>query len=650
VSAESAPARVTARRSTLGALLRRPTAVVSLGFLALIVLGAIAAPLIAPYGPLTPDFLHALAGPSSAHLLGTDALGRDVLSRLMYGARPSLLACAVTVLVALGLGVSGGLIAGYTGGWTDSVVSRFGDVLLSVPAFIILLVVVTIFPTGLTLASVTLGVLFSPAIMRVVRSAVLSVRHLPYIDAARVAGLPPRRIMFQEVLPRVTGPVVVQASLTAGAALLTVTGLGFLGFGTQPPQPSWGSLIADGEQVMQQQSFLLIASGGIVALTVLAFVLFSDSLRDVLAARWAPVAASPRPRGKEPVAADHAEDDAALSAGTGKGRPLLRVQGLSVAIGHGAGERVLTREVSFAVMQGESVGIVGESGSGKSITVKAILGLLPGGAHVTAGEVYYDGNAVSRFSRRERTAWHGSKVGFISQEPIASLDPRCTVGHLLTSIVRLHDDCSRSEAKVRVLELLDMVRLPDPADVFRAYPHQLSGGMAQRISIAAALAGRPDLLIADEPTTALDVTVQAEILDVLRELQQQLHMSLVLVSHDWGVVADICERVVVMYAGEVVETCGVSTVLTRPRHPYSSALLASDPAEVPSGQRLPTIPGSVVQAGQWPVGCHFADRCKYVTDECRERPVPLTRVDEGHFSRCLHHADLAMEESSARHG
>lgn len=628
-------------------LAKRPLAAASFSFIILIVAAAIAAPIIAPYNPLAPDLQHKLLGPGADHLLGTDSLGRDVLSRLLYGARPTLAECGQTIAVALAVGVTAGLVSGYIGKLTDAVISRAIDVLLSVPAFIILLVVLTISPQDMFVPTVTLGVLFSPGIARVIRSAVLGVRSELYIDAAKVSGLRAGTIIWTEVLPRCAGPIIVQASLTSGAALLTITGLGFLGFGGQPPAPTWGSMIADGNSVIQQQSWLLVPTGAVVALSVLAFGVLGDAVRDALSDRW--TGASDQRGWAEPSeTGTRAERPAAASPVDAAARDLLEVHDLSVSFPRGDGALEVVRGVNFAVRTGEAVGIVGESGCGKSVTMRAVLGLLRSHGRVTSGSILFEGRDLARMRPSERARYRGTSIGFIPQEPLAALDPICSIGQLLTSAVRKHDGCGRRQARERAVELLRLVQLRDPEAVLKRYPFEISGGMAQRVLIALALVGRPKLLIADEPTTALDVTVQAEILDLLRSLREQLGMALVLVTHDWGVVADSCDRVVVMYAGEVVEEADAGEILARPMHPYTAALLASNPQRVGHGlDRLPTIPGSVMAPADWPRGCHFAPRCKLAVAACGLGDIPTEEVGRGHSSKCIRTAELELTSREA---
>jgi peptide/nickel transport system permease protein len=508
---------------------------------------------------------------------------------------------------------------------------------------------------------VTLGFLGAPVLIRVVRGAALAVKNELYIRAATVSGLTTSQIIRRHVLPRIAGPVIVNTSLFAGGALLAQTGLAFLGLGVQEPTPSWGSMVGEAQTVIGRDPWLIVPSGAVIGLTVLAFGLIGDAVRDAMGERrsaWRPararkagkpVAAESRPAPRERATAGlvpppRPEPDSesapaiAMPAGV-----LLSVRGLSVAFPTAGGFETVVKDVSFDVAEGETVGLVGETGCGKSVTARSILGLLAGGGRITAGHCFFDGVDLAGFSQRRYQAIRGSEIALISQEPSASLDPNYQVGAQIAQVLRLHEQLSRKAAKGKVIEILRRVKMPDPERVAKRYPHELSGGMAQRVCIAAALAGQPRLLIADEPTTALDVTIQADILDLLRELQQDTGMSILLITHDWGVVADLCQRAIAMYAGEVVEATDVADIFAQPFHPYTAALLASDPHGATIGERLPAIPGTVPPPGSWPTGCHFNSRCSFATGECQERPIDLLEPVPGRLTRCIHHEALLTE-------
>jgi peptide/nickel transport system permease protein len=595
-------------------------------YLLVLIAAAAAAAIVAPKDPEQQDLAHVLAGPSGLHWLGTDRLGRDVLSRLLFGARVTLLDVAVATVVFLVIGVPLGVAAGYRGGWLDRVVVRFADLVLSVPGIVVLLMVVAVFPGNDVATMVTLGVIACPGLLRIVRGATLSIRGELYVQAARLSGLRTLAILRRHILPRIAGPIIVQTSLFCATAVLAESGLSFLGL-TRPETkgPSWGNMVAEASNAMSQDPWLLVPTGGALMLTVMAFGLVGDAVRDATMGRSVPPVPllRRRPARKTPEAS---------AAGRPSATPtVLSVQGLSVALG----DAQVLRGVTFDVSAGEAVGIVGESGCGKSITAKAVLGLLPAGGTLTSGGVVFGGRDLTALSERDLNRVRGAGIALISQDPANSLDPTFTIASQLREVIRRHRRRSRREANAEAVRLLELVRLPEPASVMRKRPGELSGGMAQRVCIAMALAAEPKLLIADEPTTALDVTVQAEILALLRDLQQRLGMAVLLITHDWGVLADVCERAIVMYAGEVVEQATVDELYAHPRHPYSAALLAANPHLARAGQPLPSIAGTVPAPGHWPTGCHFAARCAYAAPECGAGEIPLLRPEPGHLSRCI---------------
>jgi peptide/nickel transport system permease protein len=554
------------RPPRLRAVIRRPLLAVALVVIVGVTLAVIFAPVLAPYPPLAQDLLGANAGPSAAHPLGTDGLGRDVLSRLLYGGQPALGGVAVAVAVFAVVGMLLGILSGYLGGWVDRVIVAVLDVMLSVPAIILMLAVLAIFNSDVFAAMVVLGLFASANLARVIRSSCLALREELFVDAARVSGLGPFSIMVRHILPGLFGQLIIQMSLFAGIALGVQTGLGFLGLATPAPAPSWGGLVGEASQVMRQHPSFLFITGGVIAIMAISFGLLGDGLRDVVAdrrratgaGRPAPV----RPPGSAP-----------------EGDALLVVRDYSIAFATDRGDRTVVDGVAFTVARGEILGLVGESGSGKTMTALSLLGLLPENGAVTTGGAWLDGRLVSPAADAELREIRGHEIGLVSQEPMVALDPHFTIGAQLREVVGRVGDVGRARPAVhaRALALLADVRMRDPEDVLRRYPHELSGGMLQRVVIAMALAGSPRLLLADEPTTALDVTVQAEILDLLRLLRDERGMSVILVTHDLGVVADLCDRAIVMEKGRIVEEATVDSLFASPQHPYTRKLLESTP-------------------------------------------------------------------------
>ncbi len=317
--------------------------------------------------------------------------------------------------------------------------------------------------------------------------------------------------------------------------------------------------------------------------------------------------------------------------------PLLDVRNLGVTFQVRGGQAVeAVDDVSFQIRPGEHVGLVGESGSGKSVTSLAIMGLLPKRGVRTSGEVRYDGRNLLELSRRQLSGMRGKEIAMVFQDPMTSLNPVVTVGVQVGEIIERHFDVSRKDARRRAGDLLTKVGIPDPGRRLGEYPHQLSGGMRQRVLIAMALACEPRLLIADEPTTALDVTIQAQVLEVLKSLVADTDAALLMITHDLGVVAGLCDTVNVMYSGRIVESAERGDLFAHPRHPYTGGLLASIPRlDSPRGTRLTPIPGSPTQVLPWERGCAFAPRCGNRQDDCESGPPPL-HGDGGRRLRCLH--------------
>ncbi|MFV0138220.1 dipeptide/oligopeptide/nickel ABC transporter permease/ATP-binding protein [Streptomyces sp. HMX87] len=628
-------------RDLLSRLRRQPATLAGVGVLILIVLVAAAAPLLAPHDPTAHNYDAVLQGPGAEHWLGTDDLGRDTLSRLLYGARIALLVSVGSVGVALLIGVPIGLLLGYRGGWTDRLGSRLLDVSDALPGIMVGFTVIAVMGRGLVPLMLAVGLIFCMSFARLTRAVTLAERERQYVESAQVAGLRTSEILFRQVLPNLTGPLAVQAAGFLGHAVVIESVLSFLGLGLESDTASWGAMLSLAAEQQAEQPFLPFPPGVALVVTVLAFNVISDGINDALmgggraSARRRfrggvkPVPSQPPASGKG--AAD-TDDDAVLA-----------IRDVTVTLDGPDGPVPLVQDASLTLRRREVLGLLGESGSGKSILARSALGLLPRGVHLTEGSVRLGGVEIAGLGEKEMRAHRGSGISVVLQDPMTALSPVHTVGRQLCEPLRLHFGMTKAKARERAVELLTRVGVRDAERRLDDYPHQFSGGMAQRVAIAMALAAGPDVLIADEATSALDVTTQSQVLDLLLELRDEFDMSIVLITHDLGVVAETCDRAAVMYAGQVVEVGEVSDLLHRPRHPYTAALLASSPSgEVPEGRpgRLPTIPGHVPPAGSWPAGCHFADRCSYAEDSCRQRPVSLEED-----VRCARAEDLVLEVS-----
>jgi peptide/nickel transport system ATP-binding protein len=332
--------------------------------------------------------------------------------------------------------------------------------------------------------------------------------------------------------------------------------------------------------------------------------------------------------------------------------PVLSVSGLAITVPTATGRVEAVHGAAFDVARGEAVGLVGESGSGKTLTCRAVLGALPPGCEVAKGAIVFAGRDVASFGDRDWEAVHGSRLGAIFQDPASYLNPSIPVGRQVSEVLRAKKTgpdgqrLSRRDAKKRAIELLEAMGLHRPEHVYHQIPAELSGGMLQRVMIAIAVSCDPQLIVADEATTALDVTTQAEVLELLRRLKQDLGLSILFVSHDLAVVAELCERIVVFYAGEVVEVGSRSDLVSRPRHPYTEALVRVGSLAA-SGSALAVIPGQPPAVGEAITGCRFASRCAYATERCSEGPIPLTEVAPGRAVRCVRAHELDLITASA---
>jgi peptide/nickel transport system permease protein len=624
------------RRRGLPAFLRRPGGIFGATWLTFVVVASLTAPLWRPYDVAEQDTADRLALPSGAHWLGTDPLGRDLLSRIFTAGSLPLLSSALMLVVAFGLGLPLALLAAERGPRVERVVSRVTEVFLALPSTILLLALIGVIGNDLYPVMAVLGVLISAAVYRVLLGVAQSVRTRLYVDAARVNGLGSLRVNLLHVLPSMATVVAVQAAQLFGIGLLVVAGLAFLGFGPAEPEPSWGFMIQDASGHLFDAPWLLVPTGVVLALTVVA----ANELADALAGRAA--AGRPARTRRRPL---RRAVPAAPAATPADPDAVLQVRDLSVSVDDGSD---LVTGVSFAVGRGRVLGLVGESGCGKTMTARSLLGLLPEGVSVSGGSILWQGRELAGLSERELGSVRGREIAMISQEPMVALDPMFSIAYQLTGPIRRFRGAGRGEARRIAAELLGQVGIVDAERVLTSYPHQLSGGMAQRVCIALALTGQPQLLVADEPTTALDVTVQAEILSLLRALVRDTGLSVVVVSHDLGVVADICDDVAVMYAGAVVESGAAATVLEHPAHPYTMALLGANP-HVPEGEpvpeRLASIPGTVPPPGTWPTGCRFASRCRFAAAECTA-PFPQLPAHGSGSVLCIRVEELSRTRAT----
>ena len=595
--------------------------------------------LVTPLLPLATvtsmDIAHRMAGPSASHWLGQDEYGRDVLSRLLWGARVSLGVGAASASLACVFGIALGLVGGFMGTVAELLAVRSMDIVLCFPPLLLALLVVTLLGPGASTLIPVLALVYLPGFVRVVYAGVLSVRRHEYVEAMRVLGAGRLHIMLGTVLPNIGGPILVQFSLAAASAVVLESGLSFLGLGVVPPAPSWGLMIAAGRTTMAQSPWLLVWPCVALSLTILVMNALCDALRDAVD----PHQAAGRPRNRLlGILAPGLLPRQAVA-------PILQVRGLTVEIDTPHGVIRPVRDVSFDVAPGETLAVVGESGSGKSVTGLAIMGLLPSVARVVAGGAWLEGQELLRLSETELRRLRGDKMAIVFQDPLSSLNPVHRVGAQIVEGIEAHAAIGRRPAKARAVSLLQRVGIPDPGRRVQSYPHELSGGMRQRAMIAMGIANSPKLLIADEPTTALDVTIQAQVLALIADLKRERGMGVMFVTHSLPVVAEIADRVVVMYAGEIVEQGSAADVFARPLHPYTEALLRSAPGE--DGSLPEGISGIVPAPYALPPGCVFAPRCTYRIDACDAARPALAEAGPDRTTRCIRWDHLAQPRVEA---
>lgn len=568
----TAPPPNSGRLSSWQLLMANRLAAAGLLVLALIVAIAVLAPLLPLANPDITDQPNRLAPPfTEGHLLGTDHLGRDILSRLIWGTQVSIVVGLSATAIAAFFGSLIGLIAGYAGGRADNVMMRLIDMLMAFPYILLALAIVAVLGPGLLNALYAIALVNIPFFARNIRGVTLSIRHREFVDAARLSGKGHVAVLFTEVLPNVLPVIVITMSTTVGWMILETAGLSFLGLGAQPPRADLGSMLGQGRAQLFTAPHVSLIPGLMIFVLVMSINLLGDGIRDVLDPRLRSGALN-RPMAVTTVERKVNPPAERLAAS------LLEVDGLETGFRAGSRLAPAVRSISFALDKGECLGLIGESGSGKSVTALSIMGLVASPPGVIAGgAVYLGGRDLLALPEHELIALRGSRVAYVFQDPLTTLHPLFPVGEQIAEAVMSHSQVGKRAAMAKAVELMETVGIRDAAERAGAYPHQLSGGQRQRIGIAMAIANDPDVIIADEPTTALDVTVQARILDLLQDLRKSRGLALLLITHDFGVVAQVCDRVAVMKDGEIVEQGTTSEVLGDPRHAYTRRLIACVP-------------------------------------------------------------------------
>ncbi|MFF4824778.1 dipeptide/oligopeptide/nickel ABC transporter permease/ATP-binding protein [Streptomyces sp. NPDC001312] len=668
----------------------------ALGVLGIVVLAAVFAPLIAadPLATGTP-----VQAPGGAHWFGTDRVGRDIFARVVYGARYSLVIGLGSTAAALVLGAVLGSLAATSRKLGDESVMRTLDIVMAFPPIALAAVLVTVFGTSLPVLILCIAFVYMPSLARVVRANVMAQYGEDYVAAEKVIGARRAYIVVRHVAVNCAAPVMVFATVLVADAIIFEASLSFIGAGVQDPDPSWGNVLSYGRQILLSGGWWATLLPGLVLLaTVLALNILSEGLTDAAAAPSDARADDGDPRSGTASETGSATSSAVGTAGavgavapgesvgsaqsagsaeTGDGaRPdvtpvgagadvdaalarlsarvlsgppavapvaddaaeLLAVKDLTIRFPDRYGDTRVVDGISFSVREGETLGLVGESGCGKSITSLAVMGLLARNAEV-GGRIEYRGRNLLELGPRQRRALNGPEIAMVYQDALSSLNPSVLVGRQLKQLT------SRGGTQTPA-ELLELVGL-DPRRTLRSYPHELSGGQRQRVLIAMALSRSPRLLIADEPTTALDVTVQAQVVELLERLRDELGFAMILVSHDLALVGDLSHRIAVMYAGQVAEVAETRSLLSAPAHPYTRGLLGSVVSLETGAERLHQIPGIVPAPRRFGDGCRFASRCAAATDLCRSTP-PVPGGGPDHSTACHHPVPPALLQESNR--
>jgi oligopeptide/dipeptide ABC transporter ATP-binding protein len=606
---------------------RNRMGIVGLAMLVSVILVAVFADAIAPYTPgstRTISVSDIYKPPAPQHIFGTDDAGADVFSNFIHGARVSLTVGFFAAFISIVIGGVLGIVAGFFGGRVDNFLMRFTDIMLVIPDLPLIVVIVALTKPSLLNIIFVIGLLGWTTTARVVRSQTLAVKSRKFVLRARAIGSGKGHIIRRHVLPLVMPVLLVQGVLVVSLAVLNESTLSFLGLG-DPTAVSWGQMLsfAFGRGAMSTGAWwALVAPGLGIVWVVLGLTLLGQGLERAL---------NPRLDTHHLTTGRLTVRNEASAPGA---KALLEVRNLSV---HYVNEvqppARAVENVSFTLNEGELLGLVGESGCGKTTLMLALLKLLPAAGRIVNGNAFFNGRDLAALSENEINEIRWSGISIIFQGAMNALNPVRTVGDQIAEAILKHvPGFPREGLQKRVTELLDLVGIA--ADHKDHFPHQYSGGMRQRAMIAMSLACNPQVVIADEPTTALDVMIQAQILELLDSLRKKLGLAVIFVTHDLGIVAEMCDRVLVMYGGVTAEYAGVDAIYNDPKHPYTQELLKAFPDLSKPKRKLSSIPGYPPRLDALPSGCRFAPRCPAVFYRCQTEQPALHRVNGGHVASC----------------
>ena len=618
---------------------RNKMGLVGLAMLVVIVIVAVFADVITPYNvksSIQVTTADIYKPPSAQHWLGTDDAGKDVFSNFIFGARVSLIVGFFAAFISVFIGGVLGIVAGFFGGRIESILMRFTDIMLVIPDLPLMVVIVALTKPSLLNIIFVIGLLGWTTTARIVRSQTLAVKSRKFVLRARAIGAGNGHIIRHHILPLVMPILVVNAVLVVSLAILNESTLSFLGLG-DPTALSWGQMLnyAFGRGAMSTGAWWALVTPGFgIVWVVLGLTLFGHGLEQVLNPRLETHHLM-RPR---PIVR-HEATGKPLRHATRERVPseapiLIEVDNLSISyLTENKPPARAVENVSFTLREGELMGLVGESGCGKTTLMLGLLRLLPAAGQIVDGEVWFGDTELTALTDEQMEAVRWKGISIVFQGAMNALNPVRTVGDQIAEAIVRHEPTMKDAAlEARVSELLDLVGISP--DHKKNFPHQYSGGMRQRAMIAMALACNPKVVIADEPTTALDVMIQAQVLELLDSLRRKLGLSIIFVTHDLGVVAEMCDSVLVMYGGVTAEYSDVDTIYNTARHPYTQELLKAFPDLSQPDKRLASIPGYPPRLDDLPAGCRFAPRCPAAFERCRVEQPAIHQLGKLHFVSC----------------